>query len=73
MEMTISFDGLLLQLALEEVAFQKNVFGYQSISESVASALGSSIEEIMEADSNHPDFMAFIRARNIIVRDVWGW
>ena len=73
MEMTISFDGILLQLVLEDTATQKNVFGYQSISESVALALGSSIDEIMDKSSNHPDFMLFIKVRNIVVSDIWGW
>lgn len=72
MEMTISFDGVLLNIVLEDTASQKNVFGYTSIGESIAFALGSTVERIM-GDKNHPDFMKFIKARNIVISDVWGW
>lgn len=72
MEMTISFDGVLLNIVLEDTASQKNVFGYESIGESIASALGSSLESIV-SDKDHPDFMKFIKARNIVISDVWGW
>ena len=72
MEMTISFDGVLLNIVLEDTASQKNVFGYTSIGESIAFAIGSTVERIM-GDKNHPDFMKFIKARNIVISDVWGW
>lgn len=72
MEITLSFDGIKIELFLEELAKQKNVFGYRSIGDSVASALGFTFEDIM-GNKNHPDFQRFIKARNIIVSDIWGW
>lgn len=73
MELTINLIGLKLEVVLEETAKQKNVFGYDSISKSVALALGSTVEEIMCENSDHPNFYNFIKARNVIVSDIWGW
>lgn len=73
MEVTINLIGLKLEVVLEESAKQKNVFGYNSISNSIAIALGTTVDQIMCENSDHPDFYNFIKARNIIISDIWGW
>lgn len=72
MKIKLEFDGIELVLVLEELAKQKNVFGYRSICDSVAKGLNSTVDEIM-GNKVHPDFDLFIKARNAVISEVWGW
>lgn len=71
-ELTINLVGLELEIALSDLAMQKNVFGYDDISESVAKCFGATVSEIT-AKKSHPDFHNFIQARNVVVSKLWGW
>lgn len=72
MEMEITVDGVEFYIVLEDDAQQKNAIGYLSISETVANKFGFSADSISENASNDV-FMQYIKVRNIVISDLWGW